>query len=217
MNKFFKLALLGAALFAAAPASAQVNSVPQTGVTTGYLAKNTYSSAFFGLVPVVTSGTDEVCITGSATKVVRVQRISIWGTTATAPQTVPLVLLRRASADTGGTAAGTTANPGVATQIASRDTGQAPNTASTAILISYTAAPTVVDTAPVYVDSQLLVMPIVTSLMSAVPAEFYFARDNENNLQTTTLRGVAQQLCVNVGAALTNASAWNGSIVWTEE
>lgn len=217
MNKFFKLALLGAALFAAAPTSAQVNSVPQVGITTGYLAKNTYSSAFFGLVPVVTSGTDEVCISGSATKIVRVQRISVWGTTATAPQTVPLVLLRRASLDTGGTAALTTANPGISTQIASRDTSQNGNTTSTAVLVSYTAAPTVVDTAPVYLDSQLLVMPIVTSLMTATPAEFYFARDTENNVQVATLRGAAQQICVNVGAALTNASAWNGSIVWTEE
>lgn len=217
MNKVFKLALLGAAMLAVSPASAQVNSVPQVGVTTGYLAKNTYSSAFFGLVPVVTSGTDEVCISGSATKIVRVQRISVWGTTATAPQTVPLVLLRRVSLDTGGTAGLTTANPGIATQIASRDTSQNGNTTSTAVLVSYTAAPTIVDTAPVYLDSQLLVMPIVTSVMTAVPAEFYFSRDTENNVQVATLRGAAQQICVNVGAALTNASAWNGSIVWTEE
>lgn len=211
-----KLLLLFLALLAT-PTAAQVNVVPQPGLTTGYYAKVTYSSAFFGLVPVVTSGTDEVCITGSATKVVRVQRISIWGTTATAPQTVPLVLVRRATADTGGTAALTTANPGISTQIASRDTGQALNTSSTATLISYTAAPTVNDSAPVYVDSQLLVMPIVTSLMTATPAEFYFARDNENNVQTLTLRGIAQQACVQIGSALTNASAWNGSIVWTEE
>lgn len=211
--------LLGiiASALAATAALAQINVVPQAGVTSGYVPKNTYSSAFFGLVPVVTSGTDEVCISGSATKVVRVQRITIWGTTATAPQTVPVSLLRRASLNTGGTAATTTANPGVTTQIASRDTGQNPNTSATAVLISYTAAPTVVDTAPVYIDSQLMVMPIVTSLMTASPVDFYFSRDAENNIQIATLRGAAQQICVNIGAALTNASAWNGSIVWTEE
>lgn len=213
-----RLSVIAAALLASAGvATAQVNVVPQTGITTGYLPKVTYSSAFFGLVPVVTSGTDEVCISGSASKVIRVQRISIWGTTATAPQTVPLALVRRVSLDTGGTAALTTANPGIATQIASRDTGQAPNTSSTAVLVSYTAAPTIVDSAPVYIDSQLLVMPIVTSVMAAAPVEFYFARDAENNLQVATLRGTTQQICVNNAAALTNASAWNGSIVWTEE
>ncbi len=217
MNKFFKLALLGAALLAVSPASSQVNTVPIPGVTSGYAAKATYSSAFFGLVPVVTAGTDEVCISGSATRVIRVQRITIAGTTATAPQTVPLNLLRRASLDTSGTAASTTANPGITTQIASRDTNQVLNTAATAVLVSYTAAPTIVDTAPVYVDSQILTMPIVTSVLGAVAADFNFARDNENLLQAVTLRGTAQQLCVNNAAALTNASLWNGVIVWTEE
>jgi hypothetical protein len=212
MRKFLALAL-GAALLVA-PAVAQVNFVPQPGVQSAYVAKTTYSSSFFGLVPVVTSGTDQVCISGSATKTVRVQRITIWGTTATAPQTVPLSLVRRASLDTGGTAAGTTANPGITTQIAKRDTS---TVAATAVLVSYTAAPTIVDTAPTYIDTQLLAMPIVTSVMSAVPVDFHFARDTENLLQPPTLVGVAQQLCVNNAAALTNASAWNGSIVWTEE
>src|SRR5437879_13199191 len=98
MHKLRKLLLSAAILGALSdPSVAQINVVPQTGITTGYLPKVTYSSAFFGLVPVVTSGTDEVCITGSATKVVRVQRITIWGTTATAAQSVPLALVRRRS------------------------------------------------------------------------------------------------------------------------
>ena len=198
-------------------ALAQVNVVPQTGITLGYLAKATYSSSFFGLVPVITANTDEVCITGSATKIVRVQRVTIYGTTATAPQTLPVSILRRASADTGGTPAVTTANPGVLTQIASRDTTQATNASATAVLISYTAAPTVVDTAPVWVESQLMTMPVVTGVMSATPVDFNFEAWAEDNVQVLTLRGVAQQACVNINAALTNASAWNGTITWTEE
>jgi hypothetical protein len=199
-------------------ALAQVNVVPQAGVTTGYLPKSTYSSAFFGLVPVVTAGTDQICISGSATKVVRVQRITVWGTTTTAAQTMPLNLVRRASLDTGGTAATTTANPGISTQITSRDTGQNPNTASTAVLVSYTAAPTIVDSAPVYIDSQLVALPLglATTQLPAL-ADFYFSRDAENNLQLPTLRGVNQQICVNNSTAFGNASVLNGSIVWTEE
>src|SRR4051812_23118591 len=115
--------LAGAFVALAVPAAAQVGSVPQVGTVSNYLAKTTYSSSFFGLVPVVTSGTDQVCISGSATKTIRVQRIQIWGTTATAPQAVPLSLVRRTSLDTGGTPAATTANPGVTTQISKRDTG----------------------------------------------------------------------------------------------
>ena len=215
MKRILSAAFLWA--WAASAALAQINAVPQVGLTTGYLAKTTYSSAFFGLVPVVTSGTDEVCISGSATKVVRVQRITIWGTTAAAPQAVPLVLVRRVSADTGGTAATTTANPGVTTQIASRDTGQATNASATAVLISYTAAPTIVDTAPVYIESQLLSMPIITSVLGPTPADFNFEAWAEDNVGVLTLRGAAQQVCVNNAAALTNASAWNGTITWTEE
>lgn len=208
------LVLLGAALLAfAAPVAAQ-NTVPQTGVQIGYIAKTTYSSSFFGLVPVVTIGTDQVCISGSATKTVRVQSIKIWGTTATAPQAVPISLVRRASLDTGGTAAATTANPGITTQISKRDTSYP---AATAVLVSYTAAPTITDAAPTYIDTQLLSMPIVTSVMAPTPVDFNFAKDIENLLQVPTLVGVAQQLCVNNAVALTNASAWNGTIIWTEE
>lgn len=208
--------LLGiiASALAASAALAQVNVVPSVGLTTGYLAKQTFSSAFFGLVP-VTAGTDVVCIAGSATKAIRVQQIKIWGTAATAVQTLPLTLLRRVSVDTGGTAATTTANPGVTTQISKREAG---NGTATAVLISYTASPTIVDTAPTYIDSQLLTMPIVTSAVTAAPVDFNFAKDAENLLQVPLLTGVAAQLCVNIGGAtITNAAAWNGSITWTEE
>lgn len=200
-----------------AAALAQVNVVPSVGLTTGYLPKNTYSSAFFGLVPVVTAGTDQICISGSASKIVRVQRITVYGQTTTATQNVAINLVRRVSLDTGGTPAGTTANPGVTTQIASRDTGQVTNISATAVLVSYTAAPTIVDTAPVYIDSQNMFSPLAASINSAIPADFYFARDAENNVGLATLRGAAQQICVNNAATLTNTNLWNGSIVWTEE
>lgn len=215
MKRFLLATALSLGLLA--PAFGQVNAVPQVGFGLGYLPKTTYSSSFFGLVPVVTIGTDEVCISGSASKIVRVQRIQIWGTTATAPQTVSLSLVRRTSLDTGGTPAGTTANPGTATQIASRDTGQASNTSSSAVLVSYTAAPTIVDTAPVYIEAQLLGMPIVTSVMAPTAADFNFEAWTSDNIGIVTLRGTTQQVCVNNNAALTNASSWSGTITWTEE
>lgn len=202
----------------ATSAIAQVNAVPQVGLTTGYLPKSTYSSSFFGLVPVVTSGTDQICISGSATKVIRLQRMVLYTTTATGAQAISVSLVRRVSLDTGGTAALTTANPGITTQIASRDTGQNPNTAPTAVLVSYTAAPTIVDTAPVYLESQTFSMPLgLVSTQSPGVADFYYARDLENNLQAPTLRGVAQQICLNNNVTITNASVWGGYIVWTEE
>jgi hypothetical protein len=214
MIKRFLLSL-GALVALATSALAQIASVPQVGLTTGYLAKATYSSAFFGFVP-FTGGTDEICISGSASKVVRINRISLGGT-ASAIVNLPVTILRRASLDTGGTPATTTANPGVTTQIASRDTGQAPNTAATAVLVSYTAAPTIVDSAPVYLDSGTMVLSLTGTGAGIGNLIFDWSRDIENNAQVPTLRGAAQQICVNFNGTTPGTALLNGSIAWTEE
>lgn len=196
-------------------ALAQVNVVPQVGVTTGYLPKVTYSSSFFGFVP-FTGGTDEICIAGSATKVIRLGRISIGGS-ASAVVNLPVTILRRASLDTGGTAATTTANPGVTTQIASRDTGQAPNLGAKATLVSYTAAPTIVDTAPVYIDSGTMTLQTTGTTAGGANLIFDWSRDIENNVQPPTLRGAAQQICVNFNGTSPGTALLNGSLTWSEE
>jgi hypothetical protein len=198
----------------AAPAFAQVNTVPQVGLTTGYLPKATYSSAFFGLVPPA-SATDVVCIAASSTKTVRVDRIVIGGSGTAV--SLPIEVVRRASLDTGGTIGTTTANPGITTQIASRDTGQALNTAATAALVSYTAVPTINDSAPVYLDSAMLGV-VATTVGAPTPMTvFDWSRDIENNVQVPTLaKGSTQQICVNFGTTSTTSSL-NGQITWTEE
>src|SRR5258705_5485634 len=99
-------ALVGAL---AAPAAAQVNVVPQVGLTTNYLARQTYSAGFFGLVPAA-SATDVICLAGSATKTVRLQNIRLSGTAGTLV-TTPVQLVRRVTVDPGGTPAATTPNP----------------------------------------------------------------------------------------------------------
>jgi hypothetical protein len=213
MRRLF-LALAASLAFAGA-ALAQVNVVPQPGVTSGYVPKVTFSSAFFGFVP-FTSATDEVCISGSATKVVRVDRIVIGGT-ASSIINVPVTVLRRVSLDTGGTAALTTANPGITTQIASRDTGQAPNSAATAVLISYTAAPTINDSAPVYIDSNTMALSATGTTNGIGNLVFDWSRDIENNVQVPTLRGAAQQICLNFNGTTPGTALLNGQITWTEE
>ena len=210
-------ALLTALLLGlSAPAFAQVNTVPQTDLTTGYLPKTTYSSAFFGLVPPA-SATDMVCIAASATKTVRVQRIVLTGSAATAVA-VPIQVVRRASLDTGGTAATTTANPGVTTQIASRDTTVATNASASATLISYTAVPTINDSAPVYIDSTVLGLAATSVGVVSAPTVFDWSRDIENLLQVPTLaKGSTQQLCVNFGTTSITTGVLTGQITWTEE
>ncbi len=213
MKRLLLSTALGLGLLA--PALAQVNTVPQVGITSGYLPKVTYSSAFFALVPAA-SATDVVCIAGSASKVVRVDRISLGGTAGTLVS-APIQIVRRATADTGGTAATTTANPGITTQIASRDTGQSPNSGAKATLVSYTANPTINDAAPVYVDSAMLLLGTTGTTVDAQNTVFEWSRDIENNVQVPTLRGAAQQLCVNFAAVSITSGVLNGSITWTEE
>lgn len=213
IRKTFLGTVAGLALSSAA--LAQVNVVPQVGTTAAYAAKNTFSSAFFGLVPPA-SATDMVCIAGSASKTIRVQRIVIGGTAGTLVS-LPIQVVRRASLDTGGTAASTTANPGTAANIASRDTSIAANTGSTATLISYTAVPTINDTAPVYLDSAMMTLNTTAAASNPIMAVFDWSRDIENLIQVPTLRGTSQQICVNFNGVSISSGVLNGQITWTEE
>ena len=145
------------------------------------------------------------------------QRIVLTGSAATAVA-VPIQVVRRASLDTGGTAATTTANPGVTTQIASRDTTVATNASASATLISYTAVPTINDSAPVYVDSTVLGLAATSVGVVSAPTVFDWSRDIENLLQVPTLaKGSTQQLCVNFGTTSITTGVLTGQITWTEE
>jgi len=211
MNRLFIAALTLA--LGLGPTLAQVNYVPQFGVTSGYLAKATYSSGFFGLVT-ASSATDVLCITGSASKIVRLVEIKIGGSGTAI--TLPVTLVRRATPDSGGTAATTTANPGVVTQIASRDTGQSPNTSASATLISYTANPTINDSAPVYLDSHALSLAAATAAGSGI-VDFNYGLWNNDNIQPPTLRGTSQQICVNFNSTTITSPLITGVVTWTEE
>lgn len=204
-------ALLGLALVGAlaAPAFGQVNVVPQVGLITSILKKSTYSSVALALPPAA-SATDIACIAGSATKTVVVRRVSISGTAGTLV-TAPFTLVRRASVDSGGTAATTTAN--WANNIAKHDTLSG---AATATLISYAANPTINDTSPTYLRSDELTLPVTSAgtvvrpLIWEPDIPFTFA-------QGYVLRGVAQQLCINLNAVSVSSGLLHASITWTEE
>lgn len=207
MKRFLLLALL---LGLTTPALAQVNVVPQIGVTFGYIPKATYSAAFIGLVPPA-SATDTVCIAGSASKIVKVTSIKLSGSAGTLVS-LPVTLVRRASANTGGTAASTTANP--ANTISKRDTTQA---AATATLVSYTAVPTIVDTSPTYLDTQTLTLPVTSAGTSSSVLNFNYASDIANLNAPVTLRGIAEQVCLNLNTISVSSGVLNGVISWTEE
>ena len=208
MKNLSRFLLLGAALVAAFPALAQVNQVPQVGVTSGFAAKVTYSAGFIGLVPAA-SATDVICLAGSATKTIVLQNIRLSGSGTAI--SLPVTLVKRVSANTGGTAGSTTANP--ANTISKRDSN---NAAATAVPIAYTANPTIVDTTPTYIDSAEL--GVVATTVGLIGSQLFFdyGKDRANLQQAPILRGVAEQICVNLNA-LSPTAILNGSLTWTEE
>src|SRR6185295_12566133 len=104
LRKSMVAVLGGVALFATLlSAHAQVNTVPQVGVISNYVTKTTYSAAFVGLIPAGTTPTDVICISGSATKTIRLSNIKLSGSGTAI--SIPVTVLRRASLNTGGTAA----------------------------------------------------------------------------------------------------------------
>lgn len=210
MNKQLKFLLMGAAMLAVSPASAQVNSVQQVGVISGTIAKQTYRAVSIGLVPASTA-TDFFCIAGSATKVVKVTGFALQGVAGTLTS-VPVVALRRASVDTGGTAASTIANP--ANTIGKVDIN---NAASTATLIAYTANPTIVDASPTYIGAKYITLPTVAAGTNTPVTEFVFGANLPQFTQQLTLRGITDQVCLNMQAGTVTAGVINIQVAWTEE
>lgn len=210
MNKQLKFLLMGAAMLAVSPASAQVNSVQQIGVISGTIAKQTYRAVSIGLVPASTA-TDFFCIAGSATKVVKVTGFALQGVAGTLTS-VPVVALRRASVDTGGTAASTIANP--ANTIGKVDIN---NAASTATLIAYTANPTIVDASPTYIGAKYMTLPTVAAGTNTPVTEFVFGANLPQFTQQLTLRGITDQVCLNMQAGTVTAGVINIQVAWTEE
>jgi hypothetical protein len=202
--------IFGAALAAllSTSALAQVNVVPQVGVNSAVITRNTYSSVALALPPAA-SATDIACIAGSATKTVYVDSIRISGTAGTLV-TAPFTLVRRASADTGGTAATTTAD--WANNIAKNDT-TAPT--ATATLIAYSANPTINDSSPDYITSAELTVPVTSAGTSVAPIVWEWP--NTSFSQRPTLRGIAQQFCINLNAVSISSGLLHVAIQWTEE
>lgn len=207
MKKFFLA--LGLWLGLLAPSAAQciavggVNTVPQVGVSClSEPTVDTYAATGIAIVPAATA-TDIACITGSATKVVRVQVIRVVGTGTAI--TIPVVLAKHASANTGGTATTGTAIP-VPYPLDSTDA------AASATTVAYTANPTIADTTPGLMDIQFLGLAATTT---STAGNVTFNYGDRNFMEALTLRGVAQQICVNLNGTSPTASL-SVSFRWTE-
>lgn len=162
-------------------------------------AADAYSAATLSVVPAA-SATDIFTITGSATKVVRVTEVSVQCTITTAAA-VAVQLVKRSSANTGGTSTTPTA-------VAHDST----NPAATAVVRAYTANPSALGTVvgPVRATRETWLAPASVANAPRNPFTLYHGL-------SVVLRGASEVLAVNLnGATVTggNCAAW---ATWIEE
>lgn len=199
-----------ALLWGALPAQAQcvgvggINSVPQVGIAClSEPTVGTYVATGVGIIPAA-SATDIACLTGSATKTVRLQAVRVSGSGTAI--SVPVLLKMNLVADTGGTAAVGAALP-VPYAIDST------NPAVSATATAYTANPTITGTAGILNSGNLGL--VATTVGAAVQPYVLFDYAERTYSQAPTLRGIAQQFCVNLNATSPTALL-NVSFRWTE-
>lgn len=160
---------------------------------------STYKAS--AIVTTAASATDIFTIKGSASRVVTVTSIECSGLATTAGA-APLSLIKRSTANSGGTSSAPTAVP-----------VQSSLPAATAVVAAYTANPTV-GTAVGTVGSKIIGLPLAaTGVGSGVSWDFV----SSGFSQPIVLRGAAQSLSVNGGGATLAAGATLGcTITWTE-
>ncbi len=159
----------------------------------------TFGATIFNFTPAATP-TDVFIIKGSATRVIRVKSLTVSGISTVAGH-IPLALIRRSTAPTGGTPVALT--PGAHDII---------DGAATAIPSYYTANPTLGTLVAILHNQRLALAPAASSTDRLA---FQFSWINEKAI---VLRGVNDYFCLNMaGATLPAGTAIDIDALWTEE
>lgn len=163
--------------------------------------KPTYSYQSATLTPVATA-TDVVTLTGAATKTIRVTKVCVSGQATTAA-VYDIFLIKRTTADTGGTS--TTPTP------AQHDSNDA---VAVGTINLYTANPTL-GTGIAVRSAHVVLVDADTPAWEATPVCWTFG---DNADEKVALRGVAQQFAINHGgAAVPTGASLMYTIEWVSE
>lgn len=157
----------------------------------------TYSAALN--VTVAAAATDIAVISGSASKTVKVNKVIITGVQTTGGLN-DIQLVKRSTADTGGTSTAATAVP--------HDSADA---AATASVLAYTVNPAALGTSVGNIRRGYLPVGGATSIVNPVVVFDFGAKGKE-----IYLRGIAQQLAVNLNGATLTGGAFDIDFEWTE-
>lgn len=159
-------------------------------------------------IAIGTAPTDVSCITGSATKTIRLKKVRLSGTAGTAIN-ISAYLTKHIVANTGGT-------PATGTALPTAYPMDSTNPTVTATLQAYTANPTIADAASTVINAATLFLP-VTSTATGQGAVVFDWAEGGIALQGPILRGIAQQVCVNLnGVTAPSSGLLNVQWVWTE-
>lgn len=162
--------------------------------------RRTYTASIVGLTAAA-AATDIFTLTGSATTTVRVIRLSV-AATKTTESMQDLVILKRSTANTGGTSTAPTT--------VSHDSADA---AGTATPLAYTANPTV-GTLVGIVQAEKLFFCETTKAILPNKVEYHYGAHQGKSI---VLRGVNEVLAVNLNGKTVTGSSINIDITWTEE
>ncbi len=163
----------------------------------GKLAKS-YSISFN--VAAAATATDIAVISGNATNTCYVTRVTISGVQTTAGL-VDTLLIKRSAADTGGTSAGQVAVPHDST-----------DAAASSLVLAYTANPGALGTAVGTVRRGYIPVDAAASVVGVESTVFDFGDKGKEII----LRGVAQQLAINLNGVTVTGGLFNICIEWFE-
>jgi len=164
--------------------------------------RSTFRYVAQDVTPVATA-TDVLVLSGSASKVIRVTRVSVTGT-ATAASIYDHYLIKRTAANTGGTSTSLTA-----AQSDSTDATQS------ATLKLYTANPSALGTGIAAEGNKTYLAAGATPGAAALPHAYSFGDRNDKAI---VLRGTAESLAINFGGqAVPSGANLYLSIEWTED
>lgn len=167
------------------------------------LERPSFMAAINGHVPAA-SATDIFTISGKAGKVIRVNQIQIGGI-ATSATAVPVSIIKRSTANTGGTSS---VVPAVALDSATS------GSAADAVVSAYTANPGGLGTALGKITSARMILSTASASVGSAPIVFAFER---MYMRLPTLRGANESLCIDYGGTTVAGNSVDISISWTEE
>lgn len=196
-----KKLLIASASLALLTGAAMAQPKPQGVEATVPARVATYSAAIMGLVPAA-STTDFFSITGSATEIIRIKRVSCSGI-STASGTNPVQGVVRSTADTTGTFTSPTVVP-----------TDSNSPAGTATVHAYTVNPSALGTLVGAVITGVIPTTVAATAAGASAMVWTFGDHND---QEPTLRGVAQTFALNGNAAsFVSGATLSCDVSWTE-